>query len=71
MTNYTIETKDLLKGFNVDKDKGLSSEQVTLHRTKYGENKLLEKEEYDKLLEIKSDLQKELVELENSQADEV
>ena len=43
MTNYTIETKDLLKGFNVDKDKGLSSEQVTLHRTKYGENKLLEK----------------------------
>ena len=28
-------------------------------------------EEYDKLLEIKSDLQKELVELENLQTDEV
>ena len=34
-------------------------------------NKLDIEEEYDKLLEIKSDLQKELVELENSQTDEV
>ena len=34
-------------------------------------NKADIEEEYDKLLEIKSDLQKELVELENSQTDEV
>jgi len=34
-------------------------------------NKADIEEEYDKRLEIKSDLQKELVELENSQADEV
>lgn len=34
-------------------------------------NKANIEEEYEKLLEIKSDLQKELVELENSQIDEV
>ena len=34
-------------------------------------NKADIEEEYQKLLEIKSDLQKELVEVENSQADEV
>jgi len=34
-------------------------------------NKADIEEEYEKLLEIKSDLQKELVELENSQIDEV
>ena len=34
-------------------------------------NKADIEEEYEKLLEIKSDLQKELVELENSQTDEV
>lgn len=34
-------------------------------------NKADIEEEYKKLLEIKSDLQKELVELENSQIDEV
>ena len=34
-------------------------------------NKADIEEEYQKLLEIKSDLQKELVELENSQTDEV
>ena len=43
MTNYTIKTKDLLKGYNVDENMGLTSDQVTLHRNKYGENKLLEK----------------------------
>ena len=43
MTNYTVDSKELLKGYDVTKEKGLSSEQVTLHRTKYGENKLLEK----------------------------
>jgi len=34
-------------------------------------NRLDIEEEYDKLMEIKSDLQKELVELEKSQIDEV
>ncbi len=34
-------------------------------------NRLDIEEEYDKLMEIKSDLQKELVELEKSQTDEV
>jgi len=34
-------------------------------------NKKDVEEEYDKLIEIKSDLQKELVELEKSQTDEV
>jgi|TARA_R100000951_G_scaffold109274_1_gene106191 hypothetical protein len=34
-------------------------------------NKLDIEEEYDKLMEIKSDLQKELVEFEKSQTDEV
>ncbi|KFZ26631.1 MAG: Calcium-transporting ATPase 1 [Candidatus Izimaplasma bacterium HR2] len=43
MTNYTVDVKELLKGFNVEVDKGLSSSQVELHRAKYGENKLLEK----------------------------
>lgn len=43
MTNYTVDVKELLKGFDVEVDKGLSSSQVELHRAKYGENKLLEK----------------------------
>lgn len=45
MTNYTIKVKDLLNGYNVDKDKGLSSKQVLDHRAKYGENKLIEKKQ--------------------------
>ena len=45
MTNYTVDSKELLKGFSVDEKVGLSSKQVELHRTKYGENKLLEKKQ--------------------------
>lgn len=45
MTNYTVESNELVKGFSVNKDEGLSSKQVKLHRNKYGENKLLEKKQ--------------------------
>ncbi len=43
MTNYTVKANELLKGYGVDNDLGLSSKQVETHREKYGENKLLAK----------------------------
>ncbi len=43
MNGYDKSIEEVLKTFNVDKSKGLSTEQVIEQREKYGDNHLLEK----------------------------
>ena len=60
MHAHTEKINDILKTYEVDKDKGLNDELILKHRSKYGEN-VLKKEKGKSLLRLILDESKELM----------